>query len=419
MCRRFLVFVGFMLFAFSLVGEAQFKVTKVLETADVGEYNRWVMANKEKYPDLKPVYILGEKIGQRKGIWREAYGTTIKEYRLYYYDENGVLVKMEMVEGHEMEIKFSPSHDRMIIREWKDEGPYGIYYYTVKDSDGREIFTVQSMVRFTPLKNRYILTPPPPPDGLLPIWTKICDEKGTTIGEVKDALFGGEVRVSQDGGRILVYARGGFNNEPDFLIFLDGNGHEVSRKEFMPDRSKGEVWGLRWSMDEDAERIAVGFNGKVYVYDRNWFLLHEYKVPSRVHPSVGLSPDGRYLATFGADILCFFDLERDSLLWQKRLENAGRAKFVRVLGGGRGILVGTKWPAWVYFLDGRGEVVKYEDLGSKEIRKYVKGVPIGRELYESLDYTLDVISGNIVIKVFNKPDAPRGFYSEIWTIEEG
>jgi|GEM_PF-6094871 len=410
----------FGLFSFSMIF-GKMKIERILETTDVREYNRWVMTHRREHPGLKSVYILAEQIGVREGIRKEIIGTKIKSYRIHYYDANGNEVKTEVVEGHNMEIIFSPEHDRMIIKEWKDEPPYGKYYYTVYDKYGNKLFTkVDTTIAFLlTLKNRYMLELTSM-DGAPPVWAGICNNHGIVMGEWKNISFEKGIRVSQDKKKALIYGLGGFEMEPDFLIFIDViTGKEISRKEFMPDLKKGEVFGLTGDMDENAQRIVVSFNDKVYVYNRNWNLLFKIDVPTYPgNPGVGLSPDGKYLATFGSDTVRFFDLEKGILLWKEVLKYAGRPKYLKVLRNGKGVLVGTKWPAWVYLLDDKGRLIKYENLGSKEIRKYIKGVPISRVLYETLEYTLDVIGDKVVIKVFNRPGSPIGFYSIVWRMEE-
>jgi DNA-binding beta-propeller fold protein YncE len=423
---RKLIILSFLLFFLKL--SSAVKLESVFETSDVGEYNQWVSEHKGEYPELKPVYILGERTGVKEGIKTPTGKTRIYEYRLYYYDDNGNLVNTEDLSGHEMKVTFSPDHDRVIIREWRDVEPYGSYFCTVKDKYGNVLFekrTGMNMITPTPLEGIYLSElsyhEAVPPEPVISVF----DENGKTIGELKDILGfysrEGEILVSRDNKLLFFGGTRGLGGNPDCIILMDDGGNEISFKDFVANLNNPnriEVMGLRWSADEDIEKIAVGFNGVVYVYDRNWNFLHEWEVPSRAHPSVGLSPDGEYMATFGAKTVCFFDLKGDSLMWKKRLEEAGRAKYVKVLPESKGVVVGTKWPAWVYLLNNTGEVVKYTDLGSKEIQKYVKGVPIKRKLYEPMIYKIDISSGNIVIKVFNRPDTSLDFYSKVWKLGE-
>lgn len=411
---RKLIILSFLLFFLKL--SSAVKLESVFETSDVGEYNQWVSEHKGEYPELKPVYILGERTGVKEGIKTPTGKTRIYEYRLYYYDDNGNLVNTEDLSGHEMKVTFSPDHDRVIIREWKDKEPYGYYTYTVKNRRGIEIFNKSDRIVFTPDPKRYFLIPY---NRYMPIFTKLCRGDGREIREFNDFIFRGGAFASQDNETFLITASKGHIGKPYLAVIIDKDGNEISRsKEFSPDPEKVEVFGLTWTTNKDIAKIAVGFNGVVYVYDRSWNLLHKWEVPSRAHPSVGLSSDGENLVTFGAKTVCLYNLEKGRLIWKNKLEDAGRAGNVTVLPDGKGVVVGTKWPAQVYLLNKTGEIVKYTDLGSKVIRETPNGRHRTRKTYKTMDYKIDVSGDNVAIKVFNKSETPSGFYSEIWKLGE-
>ncbi len=361
-------------FIFCLFG-AEVRVEKVLETTSVKEYNQWVKKNRAKYPGLKPIYIQTEIIKgarSRAAVDYEPEKTFdpspdnpfINEYRIRYYNENGDVVKEEIIRGY-VAVRVSLNFDEVLINKrdhpWYPENRINI----VKDKRGNikiirdDVFSLI----FTGIEGLYIEEADYECGSE---YLRLFDKNGNVIGTLEGASRCMVTATSADGKFII----DGYAQEPNWkpgLLFLYAkNGVVLWRKEFA--WQEGAPQGLYPSISGDGNVIAVGHIDKVYVYKRNGEVWQEYGYNPPYPALSALSYDGRFLAIVTREagtkvMLC--DNEKGEIVWTKRIEGltpstCGRSIVISPDGRYVGVMMR---PDKVYLFGENGQILKQWDLG--------------------------------------------------------
>jgi len=419
------VIVLIFILSFSLLkGEIKIE-EKVLETESVSEYNRWVKKN--KYPGLKPIYILAKHVkrGKVEGYYKakrtlnpSSDNPYINECRIYYYDDNGSLIKEEAIKGY-VSVRVSPYFDEVLIR--KGDLPYYPQKIVniVKDKEGNVKFTLNNvfLLRFTGAD--IYLEDVDAEAGSK--FIRIFDKNGKVIGRLEGASFSYQsVPLSSSDKH---YFLEGYSNRlragARFLFLYSSDGKVLWRKEFHPPRN-GPV-GLYPSISGDGKVVSVGHKDKVFVYDRGGNLLREYKM-EQVFPAVtSLSYDGKLLAAAirfknGTKVM-LYNNENGKIIWTKTIEeyppDVINSPPISISPDGKYIALKLH-PDKIYLFGESGKILKQIDLHGIVTHPFaapgkrievVLGVPCSMEW-----------NGDILILVIRKER--KGFNIMIVKVEE-
>ena len=351
---------------------AGLRVEKVLESAGVKEYNHWVKVNREKYPELKPVYITAQIEGEdEKGF---------RLWEICYYDEDGNVIKREIERASW--VRVSSDYDEVYITK-VDHPMYPQHpEVVVKDRFGNRLFSVKDVRSVMETETGFYITSwlqPSSPGDTFPI----VNRKGEIIGRLPILGYPSYPVVSCR--RYAVLEIGSEVEKGEYLVVLDERAREWWRKRF---DSQFEC-----TISEDGSRIAVGDNGKVYVYDEKGRLMHIYKMPAPYdyfNPGVAFSPTGRYLVAcaesskvsrlgdwskrnFGSTCVCLYDNTTGKTLWKILLPQgypAYRKGILKIMGDGDYVIIGFS-NALIYVIDREGNISQIIDLSPEQ-----KDVPV-------------------------------------------
>ena len=355
---------------------AEVRVEKVLETTSIKEYNQWVKKNKTKYPRLKPIYIQHEmtKIGKsstavdyepERTFDPPSTNPFINEYNVRYYDEDGDIVKEEIIRGY-VAVQVSLDFDEILINKrdhpWYPEKRISI----VKDNRGNIKFTKDTIfsLRFTGAE--LYIEKADIEIGATSL--RLFDKNGSVIGNLEGASspFDDYLPVANADKKFFVE---GYRQEPDYrpgLLFLYTQKGEVLWCKEFPWQEKAP-WGLHPSISGDGQVIAIGHVNKVYVYHLNGELWREYKY-EYPHPAItALSYDGRFLAIAtreGGTKVMLCDNKNGKMVWNKKIEGlvlSTKSRCIAMSPNGRYIALMLR-PDQVYLLDEKGQILKQWDL---------------------------------------------------------
>jgi|GEM_PF-4150912 len=308
---------------------AGLRVEKVLDVKSIKEYNQWVKANRDRYPGLLPVYVGAERIEEES--WYRGPGDWHDKYRIEYYDEDGNVVKEEIIEGW-VSVKVIVENGRwlvpglykrkwqgnkVIIQELDDPISPKTRWYIVKSKNGKVIWKGNTLVHS--LGERWCGI------SLGNNALAILDEDGniqhtiyniTTIAAVNKFIAWD---FTPDGRYGVITIGEKEDSDERAVILLGPSGKELWRKKIS--KRCGEN-----AISDDGSTVAVGEKDKIYIYDRKGNLLKIYSIsnPGDECPTPALSPDGAYLAVgIGyTHTLLFYDNQKGELLWQASIEDA-------------------------------------------------------------------------------------------------
>ena len=319
MCRRFLVFVVFVMVCGSVFGKVQ--VRRLFSGTDVQSWNKWVQRFKEdgKYPK-----------GGLCPIWASVVAEDgSKDIRVLYYDENGDVVKEEVYERGKYNV--SVSKWRSLVRIVRDER-----------------VGIESGYRRTMIKGRYGEVLIPMQDGI--VW--MIDEVGVGFwfrGKGYDECFfevpkpfyvvdidsGWELGVVDSALSFLgISYRKWYHLSKDMrraMLRLGVPGGEVI---LVVDDSCGVVWRKlfsgcevgRCNISPNGRYVGVQIDDRMLIYDIDEDeLLHSIPLRPRYipfdarlrHCGVGFSEDGEsfYIFSCPAGRFAVFDLSSGEELW--------------------------------------------------------------------------------------------------------
>jgi hypothetical protein len=281
------------------------KVEKVLETTSIKEYNQWVSKNKTKYSGLKPFYLKSETIK-----WG-------KEYKVYYYDEDGNLRKQELIKarpGKWLSMNTSPYDGIIVLAESEDSHeaePFG--KHTIKDRLGRELcsfdwgFDEASTAGVRPLPGGIgILRTKSYPSNSYSCYAELLTWDGKIFGRIENLCHINIGSKATPNKRFMV-----LNSE--FTAILVEDGKELWRKSFPS--------GIEVGISDDGQYVAIGDAGTVYVYNRNGDSLYSFCFSHIMsNPRPIFSPDDKYLIVLASGELALIDNANGKLIWKVKTE---------------------------------------------------------------------------------------------------
>ncbi|MGQ9702940.1 MAG: hypothetical protein ACUVQT_10905 [bacterium] len=281
---------------------AEVRVEKVLETTSIKEYNQWVKKNKAKYPGLKPYYLKTECIK-----WG-------KEWKIYYYNEEGNLWKEELLKakpGSDIYVRDYPYIGRIVISQ--DDSILGAcsdFIVTAKDNQGKQTYSF--------ITGPYTVNIPE--FGFIaPNWERRCisfiDWYGNNIGQIDDVdvmnFYVDALSIAPDRRKITISYS--FGTSRHYVILID-NGKVRWQKEFSS--------ALELSMSDDGQYVCIGDAGKIFVYDNNGDSLYSFcfSPEGMYNPYSDFSQNNKYLVAAVTTELVLIDNTTGKLLWQKKVE---------------------------------------------------------------------------------------------------
>jgi len=356
---------------------AEVRVEKIAEIKSIKEYNQWVKKNKAKYPGLKPIYIQHELIKRGRSRTTVDYeperafdppstNPFINEYNVRYYDEDGNVVKEEIIKGY-VAVKVSLNFDEVLINKrdhpWYPEKRINI----VKDNRGNIKFTMDNIfsLRFT--GSELYIEEADVEVGASSL--RLFDKNGAVTGNLEGASLPFYNKIPMCNVDKKFYVEG-YLKQPDLppgLLFLyTPNGDVLWRKEFTwPEKVP---WGLYPSISGDGQVIAIGHVNKIYVYNKDGELRREYKYKYPYPALTALSCDGRYVAVAtreGGTKIFVYDNENGELIWDKKIEllspDPGNIFPIAISANGKYVAMQVR-PDKVYLFDFNGEIIKEWDL---------------------------------------------------------
>jgi len=289
---------------------AEVKVEKVLETTSVKKYNQWVKKNKAKYPGLKPYYLKTECIK-----WG-------KEWKVYYYNEDGNLRKEELLKakpGWWLYVSGESFLGKVVVTESDSFlGESSPIIYTIKNEEGKKMFSFEWGFDYETGKGVYAL-----PNGIglfrsnsLENYAEILTWDGKIIGRID-----GFLRLDAYSSAEMLSIASPDNK----FMLLSGGGTTVYIKDGKEIWRKTSPSG-RLSISNDGEYVSIGANaelyGTIYLYNYNGELIYSYKFPdkSRGIPTSKFSSDNKYLvAEFGEQKSLLNNITGEPL-WLKKCE---------------------------------------------------------------------------------------------------
>ncbi|MEO0095223.1 MAG: hypothetical protein ABIL66_04950 [candidate division WOR-3 bacterium] len=395
---------------------AEVKVEKVLETTSIKEYNQWVKRNKEKYPGLKLIYIQCETVREpdlrrlRDYVPEKTFDPPptnpfTYEYKVSYYDDNGKIVKDEIISGYAA-VYLSPNFDEILISK-RDHPSYPEKRITiVKDKKGNVKFTLNDVFSLRAIDTDLYIEYADYEMGATSL--RLFDGNGNVIGKLEGASAPFNDRLPAVSSFDKKFFVCGYLQEPDWkpgLVFLFSKTGEILwRKEFA--WQEKAPWGLYPSISGNGNMIAVGHVNKVYVYKRNGELWREYSYEPPYPALTALSEDGRFLAVATRDAgtkVFLYDNVNGELVWSTKIEHftPSLSNIITLAISSNGKYVGLQLrPNVVYLFGPKGEILKEWNLGGIVSHP---AAPSGKRVTVHLGMStyLQFIKDMFVIKYFN------------------
>lgn len=297
---KLLIIISFLI---PILLKAQVKVEKVLETSSVADYNKWVQENKEKYPELQPIYFQIEKIKAGRTV-QDAPKTFnpppdhpgVSKYNIYYCDDEGRVIKDETITGY---VKIGDLGNEFIILIQLNNPSFEFatqWVYTIKDKHGDVLFKIENekYIRYLD-KNLFIELPTEYSDNSV---IKIFDEKKKEVASLTNLARFSKIFKTPNG---------------EYYIFYSGGNITIISKELK------KVWhyreGGRIAYNSN-KYIAIGKMGKVSVYTLKGKFKKIYHLAETWEgPSVCFVDDGKYLFASLKNRIFYFDNTNFKELW--------------------------------------------------------------------------------------------------------
>lgn len=360
--RKIIMKVKFLLIAFLLIpmiSYSQVIVEKIFETSSLADYNKWVQENKEKYPELQPIYFQIKKVKDGKYVQNAPRTFTpppdhpaVDKYEIYYYTEGKK--NKESISGYLSFFIYDES-EYIGIRRLDHPSEFGKSIFIIKNKERNELFQLNDIHLLRYLTGNLFIAEPPEFGEEVYDSLMIFDEKGRIAGYIY-SINPDHIEISPN-QRYISIIQGPIGGWAQIVIFSKDLS-ELWRKKF-----KTAV-----KVNLGNEYVAIGDSGKIYIYNIKGELLHTYKIApgSMTNPYSIFIDNERFLAALPGSNkeVRLFDMEKKKEVWRLELQSPAvvTAMLKRVFPLFNKFILIVCWNDDVMILDKNGKIVKKWNL---------------------------------------------------------